>query len=176
MDPRRFVFLDESGAKTNLTRLYGWAPTTQRVVEATPHGHWQTTTMLSALRLDGVVTAMVVDGATDALVFQGFLRWLLVPRLRPGDIVVLDNLSSHKGSPVLSLIAAAGAEVWYLPPYSPDFNPIEPMWSKVKSLLRSAAARSARTLITAIAKALKAINAKDAQGWFTHCGYRNIQT
>ena len=174
-DPERLVFLDESGAKTNMTRQYGRAPQGERLFDAVPGGHWNTTTMISAIRLDGVATAMVTEGATNTLVFQGFVDHFLAPVLRPGDVVVMDNLSSHKAIGVIKAIEAVGAEVWYLPPYSPDFNPIEPMWSKVKNHLRNFAARTKRTLLTAIGKALRTITATDAAGWFRHAGYRNTQ-
>ena len=114
---------------------------------------------------------MVTEGATNTLVFHGFVESFLVPALRQGDIVVMDNLSSHKANCVVEAIEAVGAEVWYLPPYSPDFNPIELMWSKVKSQLRSIAARTKRTLVTAIGKALKAVTLDDLAGWFAHDGY-----
>lgn len=127
--------------------------------------------MISAIRLEGVVTAMVTEGAMNTLLFHGFVEKFLAPELRPGDIVVMDNLSSHKASCVAEAIEAVGAEVWYLPPYSPDFNPIELMWSKVKNLLRSLAARTKRTLINAIGKALNAVTPEDAAGWFVHDGY-----
>lgn len=175
VDPERLVFLDESGAKTNMTRQYGRAPEGERLFDAVPGGHWNTTTMISAIRLKGVATAMVTEGATNTLVFQGFVDHFLVPILHPGDIVVMDNLSSHKATSVMEAIEAVGAEVWYLPPYSPDFNPIEQMWSKVKHYLRSFAARTKRTLLTAIGKALRMITANDAAGWFKHAGYRNTQ-
>ena len=114
---------------------------------------------------------MVTEGAMNTLLFHGFVEKFLAPELRPGDIVVMDNLSSHKASCVAEAIEEVGAEVWYLPPYSPDFNPIELMWSKVKNLLRSFAARTKRTLVTAIGKALKAVTSEDAAGWFAHDGY-----
>jgi len=154
-----------------MTRQYGRAPAGQRLVDAIPGGHWNTTTMISAIRLEGVATAMVTEGATNTLVFTGFIESFLVPVLRPGDIVVMDNLSSHKASCVAEAIEAAGAEVWYLPPYSPDLNPIELMWSKVKNHLRSIAARTKRTLITAVGKALNAVTPEDLAGWFAHDGY-----
>ena len=127
--------------------------------------------MISAIRLEGVATAMVTEGATNTLVFHGFVEQFLAPVLRPGDIVVMDNLSSHKAGCVVEAIEAVGAEVRYLPPYSPDCNPIELMWSKVKSQLRSFAARTKRTLVTAIGKALQAVTLQDLAGWFTHNGY-----
>ena len=127
--------------------------------------------MTAAIRLEGVSAAMVTEGAMNSLLFQGFVEEFLVPTLRPGDIVVMDNLSSHKTNSVAEAIEAVGAVAWYLPPYSPDLNPIELMWSKVKSLLRSFAARTKKTLLTAIGKALNAVTPKDAQGWFAHDGY-----
>ena len=154
-----------------MTRQYGRTPMGQRLFDTVPGGHWNTTTMISAIRLEGVATAMVTEGSTNTLVFTGFIESFLVPVLRPGDIVVMDNLSSHKASSVAEAIEAVGAEVWYLPPYSPDLNPIELMWSKVKNLLRSLAARTNRTLITAIGKALGAVTPEDTAGWFAHDGY-----
>jgi len=171
IDRKRLVFLDESGAKTNMTRQYGRALQGERLFDSVSGSQWSTTTMLSAIRLEGVVTAMVTEGAMNTLLFHGFVEKFLAPELRPGDIVVMDNLSSHKASCVAEAIEAVGAEVWYLPPYSPDFNPIELMWSKVKNLLRSFAARTKRTLITAIGKALNAVTPEDTQGWFAHDGY-----
>jgi len=172
VDPHRLVFLDESGAKTNMTRLYGRAIGSGRVVDSAPAGHWCTTTMLSSLRLDGSTAAMVIEGATDGDVFDAYVRHVLVPALRPTDIVVLDNLPPHKSPDIVAAIEASGAEVWFLPPYSPDLNPIEKMWSKVKHLLRSAKARTEQALLDAIAAALKAILPADARGWFNSCGYR----
>ena len=169
---RRFVFLDESGAKTNMTRRYGRSFDGQRLVDATPHGHWCTTTMLSSIRLDGTTAAMVIEGATDAAVFQAYVRQVLIPTIRPGDIVVMDNLSSHKSVVIADAIEAAGAEVWFLPPYSPDFNPIEKMWSKIKAFLRAVKARTYEALLKAIAAALKTVTVSDAIGWFESCGYR----
>jgi transposase len=172
VDPRRLVFLDESGAKTNMTRLYGRVIGGGRVVDSAPAGHWCTTTMLSSLRLDGSTAAMVIEGATDRAVFDAYVREVLVPTLRPTDIVVLDNLAPHKTHDIAATIEATGAEVWFLPPYSPDLNPIEKMWSKVKQLLRKAKARTEQALLEAIAAALKAILPADARSWFGSCGYR----
>jgi transposase len=174
VDPHRLVFLDESGAKTNMTRLYGRSLGGDRVVDSAPHGHWCTTTMLSALRLDGSTAAMVVEGATDRDVFEAYVLHVLIPSLREGDIVVLDNLAPHKTPGIVSAIEAAGAEVWFLPPYSPDLNPIEKMWSKVKEFLRAAKARTEEALLKAIGVALKTVCPSDAQGWFGSCGYRYI--
>jgi transposase len=127
--------------------------------------------MISSIRLDGVTACMTIAGATDTEVFRAYVAEVLVPTLRVGDIVVMDNLAPHKSEPTLALIAQAGAEVLFLPAYSPDFNPIEKMWSKVKTLLRTAEARSPQELLQAIGAALAKVTAKDALGWFTSCGY-----
>jgi transposase len=131
--------------------------------------------MISSVRSDGSTACMTVEGATTGEVFRAYVEHILVPTLRPGDVVVLDNLSSHKDKPALALIAQAGAEVRFLPPYSPDFNPIEKMWSKVKALLRTAKARSDEALLEAIASALARVTAQDALGWFASCGYSIIK-
>jgi transposase len=169
--PRRFVFYDESGAKTNMTRLYGRTLDGQRLVDATPHGHWSVTSMLSSFRLDGSTAAMNLEGATDRLAFEAYVEQVLLPTLRPGDIVVMDNLAPHKSPRAAELIHQAGAELWFLPPYSPDFNPIEKMWSKVKAFLRKIKARTEQALERAIAAALRTITPEDAAGWVRHCGY-----
>ena len=171
VDPNRLVFIDESGAKTNLTRTRGRAPRGERVIERVPHGHWQTTTVISAVRTSGPCASMVVSGATDSDVFRCYVQHVLVPQLKPGDVVVLDNLQPHKASGVREMIEAAGATLLYLPPYSPDFNPIENMWSKVKQFLRSVGARSFESLLEAIAAALRAVKVNDCLGFFRHCGY-----
>ncbi len=171
LDPRRLVFIDESGAKTNMTRLYGRCFGGQRVVDATPHGHWCTTTMISALRFDGQTTDMVVEGATDGDVFRTYVERVLVPTLHGGDIVVMDNLAPHKMAAVVAAIETTGAQVWFLPPYSPDLNPIEQMWSKVKAYLRKVKARTKELLWQAIGEALRSITPADALGWFRACGY-----
>lgn len=171
----RFVFLDESGAKTNMTRLYGRVFGGQRLVDAAPHGHWCSTTILSSIRLDGSTAAMVIEGATDTSVFRAYVQRILIPSLRPRDIVVLDNLAPHKHPEILRMLERAGVEVWHLPPYSPDFNPIEKMWSKIKAYLRKARARTPTALLQAIARGLRTITAADAAGWFQHCGYRYEQ-
>ena len=174
IDLDRLVFIDESGAKTNMTPLCGRAPRGERVFDHAPYGHWCTTTMIGAVGLRGVCAAMVVDVPTDAAVFETFIEQLLVPTLRSGDIVVMDNLAAHKGTAVREAIEAVGAEVLFLPPYprgSPDFNPIESMWSKVKQFLRRAAARTFDTLVAAIGDALRSVTLDDCRGFFTGCGY-----
>jgi transposase len=168
---RRFVFLDESGAQTHMKRLYGRTTKGQRLVDTVPGGHWRTTTMISAIRAGGVATAMVTEGATDALVFRGFVEHFLAPVLRRGDIVVMDNLSSHKVSGVREAIERSGAQLWYLPPYSPDLNPIEQAWSKVKAVLRSICPKTPRQLYRAVGTALRRITRQECQNYINNCGY-----
>lgn len=143
------------------------------MLDTVPHGNWGTTTMLSAIRLDGVIqsASLVYNGPTDAAVFLTYVENCLAPSLKPRDIVVLDNLSSHKVKGVTEAIEAVGADAWYLPPYSPDFNPIEKMWSKVKAILRSIKARDFKTLVDAIATALREVTSSDLSGYFASCGY-----
>lgn len=157
-----------------MTRLRGRAPRGERLVCHTPHGHWRTTTMISSVRLDGTTACMTIEGATNTEVFYAYVREVLVPSLRRGDIVVMDNLGAHKNERTITLIEKAGAEVRFLPAYSPDLNPIEMMWSKVKTLLRKAQARNHPDLLAAIASALNAVSPQDALGWFVACGYNFI--
>jgi transposase len=171
LDPDRLVFLDETGLNTAMARLYGRAPRGQRLVESVPEGTWETTTLVSAIRRDGVVGSLALPGATDEMVFRTYLDQVLVPALRPGDIVVLDNLTAHRVGAVARRLRQAGVGVWYLPPYSPDFNPIEKIWAKVKALVRKAKARTTEALWEAIARALEAVTPQDCQGCFAFCGY-----
>ena len=173
VDPHRLVFLDESGVKTNMTRLYGWGLGGERVVDAAPHNHWQTTTVLAAIRVDGVIgpACLALPGAIDGPAFLDYVARMLAPQLRPGDIVVMDNLGSHKVKGVREAIEARGATVWYLPAYSPDLNPIEPMWSKVKALLRKLKARCQTRLYDALGEALHAVTAGDLLGFYRDAGY-----
>ena len=154
-----------------MTRLRGRAPRGKRLHTKAPHGHWKTTTMISSVRLDGSSACMTIAGATDTLVFREYVKHLLCPSLRPGDVVVMDNLVPHKSTETLALIEAVGASVRFLPAYSPDLNPIEKMWSKVKASLRAAEARSLPALEAAIAAALQSVTAQDTAGWFSSCGY-----
>lgn len=154
-----------------MTRLRGRAPRGERVHACAPCGRWQTTTMISSIRLDGSTACMTIAGATDTEVFRVYVREVLCPTLRSGDLVIMDNLAPHKSDPTLKLIEAAGAQPLFLPAYSPDLNPIEKMWSKVKSLLRSTEARTPDELVMAIGHALAQITAQDALGWFASCGY-----
>jgi transposase len=157
-----------------MTRLRGRAPRGTRCHASAPCGHWQTTTMISSIRLDGTTATMTIPGATDTEVFRAYVAEVLCPSLRPGDFVIMDNLAPHKSDPTLDLIRRAGAEVLFLPAYSPDLNPIEKMWSKVKTSLRSAEARTPEDLIPAIAAALAKVTPKDALHWFASCGYSFI--
>lgn len=157
-----------------MTRLRGRSPKGERLVCHAPHGHWRTTTMISSVRLDGTTACMTIEGATNTEVFYAYVREVLAPSLRRGDIVVMDNLGAHKNERTLALIEAVGAEVRFLPAYSPDLNPIELMWSKVKTLLRKAQARNHTDLLAALASALAAVTPQDALGWFAHCGYSFI--
>ncbi len=171
MDPACLVFLDESGVTTEMTRRYGWAPRPERVSEAVPAGPWRTLTVLAALTTAGVLASMTIESPTDGDVFLAFVEQVLGPRLQPGHVVILDNLAAHKVEGVRQLIESRGAQLLYLPPYSPDFNPIEQAWSKVKQLLRAVKARVLQQLEPAVAQALAAITAQNAQAFFRHCGY-----
>jgi transposase len=167
----KLVFLDESGAKTNMVRLRGRCPSDERLRCKSPAGHWKITTMICAIRLGGPCAACVVDAPTDGEIFKAYVETCLVPCLQEGDVVVMDNLTPHKAATVRQVIESVGARVLYLPAYSPDFNPIENMWSKVKAILRSIAATSFGGLCDAIDTALGSITADDCRGFFGHCGY-----
>ena len=170
-DPDRLVFIDESGAHGSMTRLYGRAPAGERVRDAVPAKHWQITTMIAALRTEGLTAPFLFDGATDAAAFETYIEKVLVPELRPGDCVVMDNLAAHKAAGIVPAITRAGATVEYLPPYSPDFNPIEPMWSKVKAWLRKVKARTTAAVYEAIEDALRRVTTADCQGFIHGYGY-----
>jgi len=163
--------LDESGATTQMTRNYGRAPRGQRVREATPQSHWQTLTIFAALTTRGLEAPMTIPEPTDGDIFLAYVEQMLGPRLRPGQVVIMDNLSAHKVAGVRERIEAAGARLLYLPPYSPDLNPIEEAWSKVKQILRSLKARTSEALENAVAEALNAITTANAIAWFSHRGY-----
>jgi len=154
-----------------MTRLYGRAPTGARVVGHVPQNYGQNVTILGALGVCGLHAVMTVEGATDTAVFRAYVKQVLGPTLTPGDIVVMDNLRAHKAVGVQQAIARRGARLLYLPPYSPDLSPIEPGWSKVKTALRKAKARTRASLDKAIAGALVMVTPSDARGWFRHCGY-----
>jgi transposase len=167
----RLKFLDESGSNLALTRLYGRAAPGERMAEGVPQNYGENVTMLAAIGLDGLQAPMTVNGAVDGAVFLTYVREVLCPTLAAGDIVVMDNLKAHKVAGVAEAREAAGARVEYLPPYSPDLNPIEKCWSKVKSYLRKAKARTREALEAALKQALLTITEADARAWFAHCGY-----
>jgi len=165
------VFLDETWARTDLTRPCGRAPRGARLVAQVPAGHWKTTTFLTALRHDRLTAPLVVDGPINSRVFLAYVRQQLVPTLRPGDLVVLDNLSSHKVRGVREAIDGVGASLVYLPPYSPDYNPIELAFAKLKWLLRSAAKRTVAELWQFLGEVLDRFSASECRHYFRHCGY-----
>ncbi len=171
LDLDRLVFLDECGINTLMARLHGRCPQGKRLVDASPAASWETTTLLSAVRLDGVVAPQVLSGSLDGEHFAGYVEQFLVPELTRGDIVIMDNLRPHKSQRVTEAIEGAGCMLVYLPPYSPDFNPIENMWSKVKACLRKACARTWDALVDAVRDALLAVTPEDCDGFFEHCGY-----
>jgi len=171
-DYGRVLFLDESWAATNLARLYGRSPKGERCVGRTPAGHWRVLTTLAAIRLGGLTAAAVsLNGPVNGVAFATYAAEVPAPQLGPGDVVVMDNLPSHKSAAVVRAIEAVGATVLYLPPYSPDYNPIEMIGSKAKNTLRTLAARTVETLGTAIGVALAAVTVDDIAGCFRHCGY-----
>jgi len=176
LDLDRLVFLDECGINTLMARLHGRCPQGKRLVDSSPAARWQTTTLLSAVRLEGVIAPLMMPGSINGESFAGYIEQFLVGELRSGDIVIMDNLPSHKSQRVSDAIERAGCSLVYLPPYSPDFNPIENMWSKVKACLRKAGARTFEALVGAVEKALLAVTPEDCDGYFEHCGYGEIAT
>jgi len=171
LDPERLVFIDETWASTNMARRYGRAPKGQRLRAGVPHGHWKTTTFVAGLRISGIVAPMVLDGPINGVAFQAYVEQFLVPELKPGDTVIMDNLGSHKGAAVRSAVEAAGARLLYLPPYSPDFNPIENAFAKLKALLRKAAERTVDGLWNAIGAILQAFTSTECSNYFAAAGY-----
>ena len=176
LDPERLVFVDETWASTAMARRYGRAPVGERLVDGVPHGHWQTTTFVAALRQDGLTAPMVIDGAVNGDLFVAYVEQMLVPTLRPGDVVVMDNLSCHKRAQVRALIETAGCTVRYLPPYSPDLNPIELAFAKLKALLRKAAQRTVDGLWDFLGEVLEAFSPEECRNYFRHCGYPATRT
>lgn len=166
------MFLDEAGSHIAMTRDYGRAPRGERVHGSVPRNRGEVTTMIGALDVRGMRALMTVEGGTDADVFEAFVEQMLVRKLRPGDIVVLDNVGAHKPDRIRALVEAAGARLLFLPPYSPDLNPIELGWSKLKSALKDFGARTRDGLDHAIRRAMDLIGADDARAWFSHCGYK----
>lgn len=168
------MFVDESGSNLAMTRLYAWAPKGQRAYAAVPKNRGRNTTILGAMSASGWQVGMTIEGAADGLAFEVFIEHYLVPTLTPGQIVVLDNLSIHKGQRVRELVEAAGCSLLFLPTYSPDFNPIELAWSKLKTFLRKVGARTRDELERAIGQGLNTISSKDTNNWCRHCGYQLI--
>lgn len=168
---RRFRFIDESGSNLSLTRLYGRAPKGCRVRECVPRNYGSQTSIISAVSVSGASATMTVEGAVDASVFNIYVEQVLRPTIEVGDILILDNLSVHRASCIEAVAAECGAVVIWLPPYSPDFSPIELMWSKIKAALRAAKARTREELEQALVTALELVTSDDCEGWFKHCGY-----
>lgn len=171
MDAERFVFLDETGATTKMTSLYGWAPKGERLVDAAPFGHWKTTTLVAGLRASGLVAPFVIGGAMDGPAFRTYVEQVLAPDLRPDDVVVMDNLSAHKVPGVREAITAVGASVMHLPSYSPDLNPIEQVFAKLKTLLRKAAARTKDALWDAIGHLMDTFKPDECRNYLINAGY-----
>jgi transposase len=165
------VFIDETWATTAMSRTRGRAPRGQRLVASVPHGHWKTSTFVAALRYDGITAPCVLDGAMNGELFRAYVEQVLAPTLKAGDIVVMDNLSSHKIAGVEQAITARGAQLLYLPPYSPDLNPIEPAFAKLKALLRKAAERTVDALWNRLETVLDAFTPADCRNFFRHAGY-----
>jgi transposase len=171
LDPERLVFVDESGTHIALTRLYGWAPHDRRARGAVPRNHGHNTTLVAALTPGGLQEPWMIEGAMDAATFEWYIAEQLGPTLRPGQVVVLDNLSVHKAARIRQVLAARGCELLFLPPYSPDFTPIEQAFSKLKAILRGLGARTRDALEQAVGLAVEAITPADAIAWFAHAGY-----
>ncbi len=168
----RLVFVDEMGANISLAPLYAWSKRGERASGSVPRNWGKNVTLLTSMSLEGMGECLAVEGSTTTAVFEAYLKRVLVPSLRAGQVVLMDNLSAHKGSRVRELIESRGCELIYLPPYSPDFNPIEEAFAKLKALLRKAGARSREVLIEAMGRALEALTARDARNFFEHRGYR----
>ena len=166
-----FVVLDETGATTDMVRRYGWSPKGERLIDTAPHGHWHTTTFVAGLKYDGVVAPLVFDGPMTGAIFRDYVEQFLAPALSPGDVVVMDNLQAHKVAGVEGMIRAAGASLMYLPAYSPEFNPIEQFFAKLKALLRKAAARTQEALWTTIGKLLDEFSAEECRNYIENSGY-----
>ena len=171
IDPERLVFIDETSTKTNMEPLRGWSPLGARLVAKVPNSHWKTSTFIAALRCDRIEAPWLLDGPVNAAAFKTYVEKVLAPTLRPGDLVIMDNLSSHKGKAIRQAIRKAGAKLFFLPKYSPDLNPIEQVFAKLKHLLRKAAARTIETLTAAVGELLGAFTAKECSNYFVKSGY-----
>ncbi|HZH97849.1 MAG TPA: IS630 family transposase [Fimbriimonadaceae bacterium] len=172
INTRRLMFVDEMGAHTSLSVLYPYSPRGRRIHAKVLRNRGKNTTLLASMTIEGIGPCVAVEGSTTSAVFEAYVEQVLVPTLRPGQVVMLDNLTAHKGARVGELVEGRDCKLMFLPPYSPDLNPIEEAFSKVKALLRRAEARSRGSLLDAIGRALSAIAARDARGFFEHCGYR----
>jgi transposase len=172
VEPERLVFVDECGTHTSLSPIYGYAPRGERLRLSVPPKRGKNTTLLSSMTLLGMGPTLAVEGATTALVFETYVEQVLAPSLKEGQMVIMDNLGAHRPKRIRELIERRGCELIYLPAYSPDYNPIEEAFAKIKNLLRKAASRTKEALVEAIAAALSAITAEDARGFFEHAGYR----
>jgi len=172
IDTRRLVFVDEMGAHTSFSVLYAYSPKGRRIHAQVPRNRGKNTTLLASMTIDRMGPCVAVEGSTTLVVFAAFVEQVLVPTLRPGQVIMLDNLTAHKGARVRELVEGRDFKLMFLPPYSPDLNPIEEAFSKVKALLQRAEARSRGSLVNAIGRALSAITARDARSFFEHCGYR----
>ena len=170
-EPKRLVFVDEMGTNTSLSPLRAWSRRGKRARCAVPRNRGKNTTLLSSMSVEGMGPSLAITGAVDAQVFEAYLERVLLPELYPGRIVVMDNLSAHKTEKVRELFEEAGCELLYLPPYSPDLNPIEEAFSKIKGILRKAEARTREVLVEALGPALSSVSEEDARGFFEHCGY-----
>jgi transposase len=171
IEPARLVFIDETWTKTNMAPLRGWAPRGARLVAEVPHGHWKTMTFVAALRHDRIEAPWVLDGPINGPCFKAYVEEVLVPTLAPGDVVIMDNLGSHKGQAIRRAIRSAGAKLFFLPKYSPDLNPIEQVFAKLKHLLRKAAARTVEAVIAAIGQLLETYSPQECANYFTNAGY-----
>jgi transposase len=176
LEAERLVFLDETWASTNMTRRYGRSPRGQRLVMPVPHGHWKTTTFVAALRADGLSAPTVVDGAMTGELFEAYVKQQVVPTLRPGDVVVMDDLRVHKRAGVRAAIEGAGCRLLYLPPYSPDLDPIEQAFAKLKALLRRAGERTVEGLWRLLGQLLDAFTPQECRNYLGHCGYTATPT
>ncbi len=174
VDAKRLVFVDEMGTNVSLSPLYGWSPKGKRAFGSSLRNWGKNVTLLASITREGLGPCVAVEGSTTREVFETYLEHVLAPTLSPGQKVVMDNLSAHKGGRVKKIIEGRGCELLYLPPYSPDFNPIEQAFSKVKGILRGAEARTRQSLIEAMGWALSAVTARDARGFFGHCGYSSM--
>jgi transposase len=176
LDVDRLVFVDETWAKTNMSRRYGRAPVGERLVGVVPHGHWKTTTFVAALRAGALTAPLVIDGAVNGDLFEAYVEQVLVPTLSPGDVVVMDNLSAHKRARVRELVEGAGGTLLFLPPYSPDLNPIEQAFAKLKALLRKAQERTVEGLWSFLGTALDLFTPEECRHYIQHCGYSATPT